>query len=329
MFVVFDIETTGFSDLNNDIIEFAYIAFDENNNYVKAEQLYFYYEGMSWSEEAYNVHKIPLDFLREHKDKFKENCVKMFSILHGNNVVGHNAIGFDCPFVRNWLMRMGIGNLQYASIQDTMKAYKPITKKSRIKLTKLIDYIDITPENIEMLMQVWFPNSAATHAHEAAYDTTATALLTLRAIDKHLINFELPTKTQDTVVDMGAFYDSNNSTESFETPVIFKYRLEDDLEEEVHYICFSTPRTCSIRNMMTPTDKDLSEARSSNRVFPITLICGTTADVYSAECDGVTYTLDCTGDFDIFTGKTVYGEFECENADLLKIILNLKEKGNS
>ena len=34
MFVVFDLETTGFSELNNDVIELAYIMFDDNNNFV-------------------------------------------------------------------------------------------------------------------------------------------------------------------------------------------------------------------------------------------------------------------------------------------------------
>lgn len=47
MFVVFDIETTGLSTTSCDIVQFAYIMFDSNNMFVKAENLYYYYEGMS------------------------------------------------------------------------------------------------------------------------------------------------------------------------------------------------------------------------------------------------------------------------------------------
>lgn len=191
MYVVYDIETTGLSELNDDIIEFAYIAFNDDNSFIKSEQLFFYRKGMTWSEDAYRVHQIPLSFLETQADKFQENILKMYSILNHNNVVGYNNNHFDNPFVKTWLMRMGIRNLEYKVTQDIMVAYKPIYKKSRIKLTKLCEMQGLTPELINSYMPIWFPQIGTdSRAHEAAYDVVATALLTMVGISKKLVAFK-------------------------------------------------------------------------------------------------------------------------------------------
>ena len=206
MFVVYDLETTGLSEINDDIIEFAYIAFDDNCNFIQSEQLFFYYRGMSWSEDAYKVHHISLDFLETQADKFKENLLKMYAILNHNNVVGYNNNHFDNPFVKTWLMRQGIRNLEFKVTQDVMLAYRPIYKKSKIKLTKLSDMMGYTPELINQYMNIYFPQVGNSQAHEAAYDVVATALLTLSAIPKHLIAFKsiLPEshEAEDVMTDM-------------------------------------------------------------------------------------------------------------------------------
>ena len=78
MFVVFDLETTGLSSMQNDIIQFSYIMFDSNNMFVRADNLYFYYEGMSWNQEVADIsHGISLGFLKTQADKFKENVIQM------------------------------------------------------------------------------------------------------------------------------------------------------------------------------------------------------------------------------------------------------------
>lgn len=217
MFVVYDLETTGLSEINDDIIEFAYIAFDDNCNFIQSEQLFFYYRGMSWSEDAYKVHHISLDFLETQADKFKENLLKMYAILNHNNVVGYNNNHFDNPFVKTWLMRQGIRNLEFKVTQDVMLAYRPIYKKSKIKLTKLSDMMGYTPELINRYMDIYFPQVGNSQAHEAAYDVVATALLTLSAIPKHLIAFKsiLPEshEAEDVMNDM-LFVNENTSTAS-------------------------------------------------------------------------------------------------------------------
>ena len=216
MFVVYDLETTGLSEINDDIIEFAYIAFDDNCNFIQSEQLFFYYRGMSWSEDAYKVHHISLDFLETQADKFKENLLKMYAILNHNNVVGYNNNNFDNPFVKTWLMRQGIRNLEFKDTQDVMLAYRPIYKKSKIKLTRLSDMMGYTPELINRYMDIYFPQVGNSQAHEAAYDVVATALLTLSAIPKHLIAFKsiLPEshEAEDVMTDMLSVNENTSTT---------------------------------------------------------------------------------------------------------------------
>lgn len=190
MFVVFDVETTGLSTTSCDIVQFAYIMFDSNNMFVKAENLYYYYEGMSWSDEAEAVHGLSREFLKQYEDQFRANLLKMYSVLNRCNVVGHNAVKFDCPFVKNWLSRFGLSEFQFGIQQDTMTAFKPITKRSRIKLTALSELMGVKPEFVKQFADDWFKADVASGAHDATYDVTATALLTLRGIAKNLISFK-------------------------------------------------------------------------------------------------------------------------------------------
>lgn len=197
MFTVFDLETTGFSSMAHDVIQFAYITYDENNIPVKAESLYFYYEGMSWTEEAYEVHQIPMEFLKQHADKFEENCIKMYAVLMNGNVCGHNVKAFDCIFAKNWLSRMGLYNLKYRCIQDTMTAFKPITRRPRIKLIKLAEILGVTDEVVKKLTASVFKDDVATHAHNAAFDTMRTGIITCIGIRKNLIDFSGEVLTSD------------------------------------------------------------------------------------------------------------------------------------
>lgn len=189
MFVVFDLETTGFSSIRDDVVQFAYIVYDERNFPIRAESLYYYYEGMSWSEEAYNVHHLSQEFLKTHADKFEENLIKMYATLMLANVCGHNAKGFDCPFAVNWLSRMGLPGLQFRCIQDTMTAFKPVTHRPKISLIKLAGLLNVTDETVNYWVDRVFGDKMGTQAHNAAFDTMRTALITLLGLHKNYISF--------------------------------------------------------------------------------------------------------------------------------------------
>lgn len=191
MFVVFDLETTGLSSMQNDIIQFSYIMFDSNNMFVRADNLYFYYEGMSWNQEVADIsHGISLDFLKTQADKFKENVVKMYTVLNHANVCGHNSNSFDCPFVKNWLKRMGLSDFEFGIQQDTMLAFRPYTKRARIKLTKLAAMCGLSDAEVDYATKLWFGITESTQSHDARFDTAMTALLTIGGINKKLITFD-------------------------------------------------------------------------------------------------------------------------------------------
>ena len=209
MFVSFDLETTGFSGNSDDVIQFSYIKFDSNNVVYDAGTLFFYYEGMSWSEEAYAVHGISQEFLKQFENVFKENVIKMWTILSGANVVGHNSDSFDCPFAKTWLTRQGCGSLEFGIMNDTMKAFRPVTKTAKISLVKLSSMMGLTPEVIKNAARMWFKEDGLTmQAHNANYDTTATALLALIAINKGYMSFERVSVVSYDEVDADALLDS-------------------------------------------------------------------------------------------------------------------------
>lgn len=322
MFVVFDIETTGFSEINSDVIEFAYIMFDNDNNYVKAEQLYFYYDGMSWSEDAYAVHQIPLEFLKTQKDKFKENLIKMFSVLNHANVVGHNALRFDCPFVKTWLMRQGIRNLEYGIIQDTMLAYKPVYKKSRIKLTKLIEYINVDENVINTLLPIWFPGASESHAHEAAYDVVATALLTLRALDKNLMTFEPLVKLNQDVSpdDMSAMFAAGTDLTISDNDYIV--RVTESGNSRWHLIQHNVDGSFSNVVDSDGVSDLVAKATADCKVLPIVLDC-VKSNTYTGNYGEVAFTLctDKSRDFELVFNAP-YGNFTNKDIAIPMIIAN-------
>ena len=323
MFVVFDIETTGFSEITCDVIQFAYIMFDSNKNFVKAEQLYFYYEGMSWSEKAYEVHQISLDFLKKHKDKFKENLIKMYSVLNHANVVGHNAEHFDCPFCKTWLMRQGIRNLEYNIIQDTMLAFRPITKRPRIKLTKLIDFVDIRPEHIEMMMDVWFPNAESKSAHNAAYDVTATAMLTLRGIDRKLIAFEPLVKLNTEVISEDLLSDMNESSGSVVLdPNGFLFKVLPDNE----YVCYSSDTSKYASYEMNVPKNVVEYYRNLGTLFPLafeeTSTVNDSVRKFELNYKDTIFTVTVEPSGASMLIETPYGTFSSKDVDIALIIKN-------
>jgi len=214
----------------DDVVQFSYVSFDASNQMYDAGCLYFYYEGMSWSESAEEVHHISRDFLKQYADDFKANCIRMWTVLSGANVVGHNSKTFDCPFVTSWLARMGLMGLKFGSINDTMRAFRPAIHHDKIKLTKLLEMYGLTPEVIRNAANMWFGDVTNIGPHDATYDTTATALLTLIALSKGYMSFDAARIERSVEADVSLLYDTPITNVDFTL-------IEPDGSERVHTYC--------------------------------------------------------------------------------------------
>ena len=302
MFVVFDLETTGLSSMQNDIIQFSYIMFDSNNMFVRADNLYFYYEGMSWNQEVADIsHGISLDFLKTQADKFKENVIKMYTVLNHANVCGHNSNSFDCPFVKNWLKRMGLSDFEFGIQQDTMLAFRPYTKRARIKLTKLAAMFGLSDAEIDYATKLWFGITESTQSHDARFDTAMTALLTIGGINKKLISFDrivapsINEDIDDSELDMD---DSVTATAQSFDPLGYYIQCNGHpiaVNHNKHkYVKMATPNEVTDismnKDLLCPGDfKELEEG------------------TYQAEFNGITMTVTQYENEDIVSIKTPYG----------------------
>ena len=302
MFVVFDLETTGLSSMQNDIIQFSYIMFDSNNMFVRADNLYFYYEGMSWNQEVADIsHGISLDFLKTQADKFKENVIKMYTVLNHANVCGHNSNSFDCPFVKNWLKRMGLSDFEFGIQQDTMLAFRPYTKRARIKLTKLAAMCGLSDAEIDYATKLWFGITESTQSHDARFDTAMTALLTIGGINKKLISFDrivapsINEDIDDSELDMD---DSVTATAQSFDPLGYYIQCNGHpiaVNHNKHkYAKMATPNEVTDismnKDLLCPGDfKELEEG------------------TYQAEFNGITMTVTQYENEDIVSIKTPYG----------------------
>lgn len=302
MFVVFDLETTGLSSMQNDIIQFSYIMFDSNNMFVRADNLYFYYEGMSWNQEVADIsHGISLDFLKTQADKFKENVIKMYTVLNHANVCGHNSNSFDCPFVKNWLKRMGLSDFEFGIQQDTMLAFRPYTKRARIKLTKLAAMCGLSDAEVDYATKLWFGITDSTQSHDARFDTAMTALLTIGGINKKLITFDrvvapsINEDIDDSELDMD---DSVTATAQSFDPLGYYIQCNGHpiaVNHNKHkYAKMATPNEVTDismnKDLLCPGDfKELEEG------------------TYQAEFNGITMTVTQYENEDIVSIKTPYG----------------------
>ena len=303
MFVVFDLETTGLSSMEDDIIQFSYIMFDSNNMFVRAENLYFYYEGMSWNQEVANIsHGISLDFLKTQAGDFKKNVIKMYTVLNHANVCGHNSNSFDCPFVKNWLKRMGLSDFEFGIQQDTMLAFRPYTKRARIKLTKLAAMCGLSDAEIDYATKLWFGITKSTQSHDARFDTTMTALLTIGGINKKLITFDkivTPSISDNIDDDNDIVMDDSVSTEakSFD-PMGYYIQCNGHPiainHDKRKYAIMATPNEVTDVSM----NKDLLCPGDFEKLDE---------GIYQVELNGITITVTQYENEDIVSIKTPYG----------------------
>lgn len=182
MYTVVDIETAGLSPYKDDIIQFAYLRMDSQLRFMQSGCMYFWYPGMVWGAE--HIHHIPESKAREYADDYEDNLRRMYTILAGADVIGHNCDSFDIPFIRQYLARKGLEGMNVNGSFDTMSIFRPVYKK-KMKLGDLAASLGITPDLVDMCCKGFF--GVDSQAHDARYDVTMTELIFAQAIRRGVL----------------------------------------------------------------------------------------------------------------------------------------------
>lgn len=193
LYTIFDTETSGLES-GCDVLSFAYMLTDENLDIKRAETLYYWKEGVTkWTEEAYQIHGLSKEFLRQYEADYETNLKKMYLVLSYSELVGYNSgrlnkeglvVGFDFAVCKNFLMRNDLYEPTPLNFYDTMIMYRRIYKH-QTSLQKAFDEQGLPRDLADTFMEVYYKSKAG--AHDAAYDTVCTALLFNKMyVDGHL-----------------------------------------------------------------------------------------------------------------------------------------------
>ncbi len=188
---VFDIETTGFNESTDDILEFGYIRCNEEYEIIGHDTLYFYKDHFKIENpDAQRVHKLTRDFLRQYADDFDTNLVKMYTIMRGGILVTKNGDSFDIPFVKWFIQKYARSlymtteerisfDIQTYLMQDVRDYYANVLHNpSSRKRGTFDDYfmmLGINEDEIKQKYLKLFPEDAGrSDRHGALYDAFMT-----------------------------------------------------------------------------------------------------------------------------------------------------------
>lgn len=195
IYTVIDIETSGLSRENADVLSFSY-ALTDGKEILAADTLYFWTDGMQWSQESYEIHGLSKEFLSQYKDDFDKNLRAMFSVVQDSVLVGYNSgymdkfgvlHGFDYQVIKNFLLRNMLDFPIPSSFVDFLKiARSRETNAPNKKLQSIVDYYGISREAIVRVNDIVFPGSKAV-AHNSGYDVVCTVYVLKEMLAKDLI----------------------------------------------------------------------------------------------------------------------------------------------
>ncbi len=117
-YIVFDLETSGFSLEGDRILEFAYVVYEGGKKTQEYSTLLNH--GITIPEEATAVNHITHEMCAlEGKDPLMEITKLVGKLKSGLPVVTHNGIAFDEPFLKAEMKRLGVTESLVFSHIDT------------------------------------------------------------------------------------------------------------------------------------------------------------------------------------------------------------------
>ena len=118
--ICFDIETTGFEYMRGDrCIEIGAVELIDGKLTDKTFHEYINPEGKIIPPETYMVHKISNAFL-EDKPKMSEIAPKFLDFIGDSQIVAHNGLDFDFPFINYELEKLNIKPIPRNQMLDSI-----------------------------------------------------------------------------------------------------------------------------------------------------------------------------------------------------------------
>lgn len=194
LYTFIDTETSGLEE-DSDILSFSYMLADEYMNVKNAETLYFWKEGVTkWTEEAYAIHGLSKEFLRQHEDNYMTNLTKMYIALNYAIVTGYNSgwigkdgllKGFDYKRCKRLLSMNDFYEPKPLQFIDVMQICSGIYHKRR-KLQSVFDERGLSRDLASAYSMVHFGDSG--NAHMSSYDVVVTGMLFQQLYQEGYIN---------------------------------------------------------------------------------------------------------------------------------------------
>jgi DNA polymerase III epsilon subunit-like protein len=198
IYTILDIETTGFSRENDDLLEVGYMQVNKQLEIIRSGSLYFYKPEYKIESQAQSIHKLTRSFLCKHEDEFDDNIVSLYTLMHQGILIGKNSNRFDIPYLEAFFRRNAfcLFPVTHKGLLDLQPYYGPKYKKwyetktglSTNKLgslTELIEMIGLTQEQVQQQFREVFKGEERVQAHSALYDVYMTYLLLEYAIENY------------------------------------------------------------------------------------------------------------------------------------------------
>jgi DNA helicase-2/ATP-dependent DNA helicase PcrA len=163
--VVLDVETTGLSTTQDDIIQIAAIRYGKGG---VAASIDILVKPTKKVGDSYFIHGFTDEVLNENGMAPEVALKKLLDFTKGNVIVGHN-INYDLQIIKSMLTRYRLNDLQLTAVYDTLDlAYKVYPKMNNHKLETLSEYLQTSAK----------PN------HNAMQDILATSEVLTHLIDQ-------------------------------------------------------------------------------------------------------------------------------------------------
>lgn len=118
--ICFDTETTGFEYARGErIIEVAAVEIVDGKITGRNFHEYINPDGRVIPRESYMVHKLSNEFLADAR-KFADVAPALLEFFGDSEIVAHNGIGFDFPFLNYELAQIGLPQIPRERQNDTM-----------------------------------------------------------------------------------------------------------------------------------------------------------------------------------------------------------------